>query len=291
MIWDILMLRKPIMPVTASSDPANAIRGHVLVFDSGVGGLTVAQDIAALLPNVHIDYAADTGFFPYGDKSDAQLSARVPQMALALYQRLLPDVFVIACNTASTLAIEAVRAVLPCPVIGTVPAIKPAAAMSKTGVIGLLATPGTLKRSYTARLIADFAADKCIIPHGSIALVKLAEAAAGGHTPPLQAFVDAQAPLFHHAQSNEMDVIVLACTHFPLVRDQLMKSAPRHVTYIDSGAAIAQQTKRVLKSLKTEHRAHPKHASVYTTSDPTNQPHLADVFPRYGFKTLINLSL
>ncbi|MAB09821.1 MAG: glutamate racemase, partial [Hyphomonas sp.] len=118
-------------------------RGRVLVFDSGVGGLTVAEEIRALGPVLGVHYAADSGFFPYGDKSDEALRERLPKVAKALCDRVRPDVFVIACNTASTLALQDVRAALDIPVVGTVPAIKPAAQLTRTGTIGLLATPGT----------------------------------------------------------------------------------------------------------------------------------------------------
>ena len=116
--------------MTTDSHPSENTtpRGRVLVFDSGIGGLTVAAEIAALGPQLAIDYAADTGFFPYGDKSDAALRARLPLVAKALVDIAKPDVFVIACNTASTLALNEVRAALDIPVVGTVPAIKPAAA-------------------------------------------------------------------------------------------------------------------------------------------------------------------
>jgi glutamate racemase len=261
-------------------------RGRVLVFDSGVGGLTVAEEIRALGPALSVHYAADSGFFPYGTKSDEELRARLPGLAAALCAVVRPDVFVIACNTASTLALADVRAALDIPVVGTVPAIKPAAHLTRSGTIGLLATPGTIRRAYTARLIAAFASDKHVILHGSIELVRLAEAHARGEDVPLAAFAAAQAPLFEAPGGDGIDTIVLACTHFPLVRSQLIASAPQAVSYIDSGAAIARQTIRVL----------PAHASVHDavntawlTSAPDDAPELALVLRRYGFPELSRL--
>ena len=255
-------------------------RGRVLVFDSGVGGLTVAEEIRALGPGLGVHYAADSGFFPYGDKSDRDLRARLPLVAQALCARAEPDVFVIACNTASTLALEEVRAVLDVPVVGTVPAIKPAAQLTQTGTIGLLATPGTIGRAYTAALIAKFAADVRVIMHGSVELVKLAEAHARGEDVPIKAIAAAQAPLFA-AQGGEMiDTVVLACTHFPLLRGQLMASAPHAVSYIDSGLAIARQTIRVLPA---ESAARGVGGTGYLTSDPTTESDLCLVLRRYGF--------
>ena len=142
------------------------LTGNVLVFDSGMGGLTVARELQALAPTLAVNYAADSGFFPYGDKSDADLRARLPLVAKALCQVARPDVFVIACNTASTLALEEVRDALDIPVVGTVPAIKPAAVITRSGTIGLLATPGTVKRDYTANLIEDFASEARVIMLG-----------------------------------------------------------------------------------------------------------------------------
>ena len=145
-----------------------------------MGGLTGAREIRAIASDLSVDYAADTGFFPYGDKSDDALRDRLPRVAAALCDAANPDVFVIACNTASTLALDEVRAVLAIPVVGTVPAIKPAASQTRTGTIGLLATPGTVGRAYTAKLIDDFASEVRVIMHGSVELVRMAERIAAG---------------------------------------------------------------------------------------------------------------
>jgi glutamate racemase len=265
------------MPYTFEPSPA---RGRVLVFDSGVGGLTVAGEIRALGPRLSVHYAADTGFFPYGDKSDDALRERLPKVAKALVAAVRPDVFVIACNTASTLALAEVRAVLDIPVVGTVPAIKPAAKLTETGTIGLLATPGTIRRAYTAKLIEDFAAGKRVILHGSLELVKLAEAHARGEDVPPDAFAAAQAPLFSAEGGHAIDTIVLACTHFPLVRGQLIATAPRPVSYIDSGAAIARQTIRMLPE-NTHSGGQGGTASL--TRPPEETDGITRVLRRYGF--------
>lgn len=269
-------------------EPEAPEAGRVLVFDSGMGGLTVAREIMARAPGLAVDYAADTGFFPYGDKSDAALRARLPEIAEKLVARAKPDVFVIACNTASTLALDQVRARLDIPVVGTVPAIKPAAASSKTGVIGLLATPGTIRRQYTADLIRDFASGLSVILHGSIDLVRLAEAYAAGEPYDPAGFAEAQQPLFDAEGGDEMDTIVLACTHFPLVRAQLAAAAPRKVDYIDSGAAIARQTLRVLagEAIGPTSAARPG-GHVYLTATPEENARLVKVCRLFGFPTPI----
>ena len=256
--------------------------GHILVFDSGMGGLTVAREIMALAPQVAVSYAADSGFFPYGDKSDDALRARIPRVAKALCNAAQPDVFVIACNTASTLALEDVRAALSIPVIGTVPAIKPAAARSQTGTIGLLATPGTVRRAYTAQLIADFASEARVIMHGSVDLVRLAERQAAGEAVSLEAFRAALMPLFEAEGGGGIDTIVLACTHFPLIRGELAAVLPRPVTFIDSGEAIARQTLRVLAQSGAQH-AQTDGGHVWLSDNPERHPRLVEVCRRFGF--------
>lgn len=261
-----------------------------LVFDSGVGGLTVAQALKRAAPELTVHYAADTEFFPYGNKSDADLRRRLPIVAQRLYEAIQPDVFVIACNTASTLALPEVRKTLSIPVIGTVPAIKPAAALNRTGVIGLLATPGTIGRAYTDRLIKEHATGIEVIKHGSIDLVRLAEAVARGEEPPREEFERAQAPLFAHTLGRDIDTVVLACTHFPLVLDQLLATAPHPVAYVDSGDAIARQTLRVLKDCApTKIKSEPPTAHI--TGADRVAPNLATVFKRFGFERLISMSV
>lgn len=274
------------MPIDAPMRPGEGdVFGQVVVFDSGVGGLTVARELRDLAPSLLIDYAADTGFFPYGDKSDAALRERLPKVAQALYEHIKPDVFVIACNTASTLALQDVRAVLPIPVVGTVPAIKPAMAKSKTGTIGLLATPGTIRRDYTDRLIEEFAKDAIVLKHGSIDLVGLAEAVARDEAPPIEAFRAAQSALFDMPGGDGIDTIVLACTHFPLVRDELVASAPHDVCYIDSGAAIARQTLRRLAEVTPNASAERLMPQAFITDDPKGRAELVSVFERFGFSS------
>lgn len=266
------------------------IFGHVLVFDSGVGGLTIAGELSDMAPELSIDYAADTGFFPYGDKSDDELRRRLPHVAKALYEHVQPDVFVIACNTASTLALEEVRAALPCPVIGTVPAIKPAAAQSKSGTIGLLATPGTIRRAYTDQLISEFAADVTVIKHGSLELVELAEAVARGEMPDIERFKAAQSALFYGVGGEAIDTIVLACTHFPLVRNQLLESAPREVCYIDSGQAIARQTLRQLAWIGR--RTHSELSGRgFITDAAERSAALISVFERFGYTPTVTVQV
>ncbi|MEO1322774.1 MAG: glutamate racemase [Pseudomonadota bacterium] len=264
------------------------LNGKVLVFDSGMGGLTVAREIQALAPTLAVDYAADSGFFPYGDKTDDALRQRLPEVAKALCQVAQPDVFVIACNTASTLSLSEVRAKLDIPVVGTVPAIKPAVQMTRTGTIGLLATPGTVKRTYTAELIEEFASGVHVIMHGSIALVRMAEQFAAGSPVPLEAFRIAQAPLFEAEGGAGIDTIVLACTHFPLIRGELAATVPYPVNFIDSGEAIARQTLRMLSDAKPTRDIGGR---VWLTSSPNRQARLLEVCRRFGYNDVQHVAI
>lgn len=214
---------------------------RALVFDSGVGGLSVLDAMRLSGRAWRLDYLADTAWLPYGEKSDADLVARVPDLISAVAAEWAPEVVVLACNTASTIALDAVRARLDVPVVGVVPPIKPAAAASASGVIGLLATPATIQRPYTDDLIARFAADRLVIRVGSTALVAQAEAKMRGRPVDHDAVRAAIAPLFSGEDGARLDVVALACTHFPLLREELIAAAPRPVTWLDSGAAVARR--------------------------------------------------
>src|SRR5207248_9355194 len=168
----------------------------LLFFDSGVGGLSVPEPTRELLPNAPIVYAADNGGFPYGKRSEAEIASRVPALLGRLVERFHPRVVVIACNTASTIALDHVRAALDLPVVGTVPAIKSAAEMSKSRVIGVLGTEATLRQPYVDDLAARFAADCTIIRHGSPELVELAEAKLAGDEVSITAVKAAALPMF-----------------------------------------------------------------------------------------------
>lgn len=221
---------------------------RALVFDSGVGGLSVLDAIAASGMGLELDYAADNAWLPYGLKSDADLRARVPALLTALTAQWAPDVVVIACNTASTIALDAVRAALTIPVVGVVPPVKPAALLTQTGVIGLLATPATVRRAYTDDLITRFAADKRVIRFGSAALVEAAERKLRGETVDNTAITEAIDGLFGAPGGAEIDVVALACTHFPLLRAELEAAAPRPCVWLDSGEAIARRVREVVSA-------------------------------------------
>jgi glutamate racemase len=212
----------------------------LLFFDSGVGGLSVLGPTRALLPTAPIVYAADSAGFPYGKRSEAEIASRIPALLGRLVERFHPRLAVIACNTASTIALEHVRSALDLPVVGTVPAIKPAAEASKTRVIGVLGTEATVRQPYVDDLAARFAADCTIIRHGSPELVELAEAKLAGEEVGIDAVRAAAEPMFAAASGDRIDTVVLACTHFPLLGEELRAAYP-NVAYVDGGPGIARR--------------------------------------------------
>jgi glutamate racemase len=211
------------------------------LFDSGVGGLTVLAEMRKLLPEAPVIYAADTAGLPYGEKTEAEVAARVAGLLGRLSERYSPRLITIACNTASTIALGMVRDVLHVPIVGTVPAIKPAAAITETGVIGLLGTAATIRQAYVDRLQAEFAADKVLIRHACPELVQSAEAKLRGIAPDSAVFAAAAAGLRGQPDGERIDTVVLACTHFPLVGDELRAALGPQIAFVDGAAGIARR--------------------------------------------------
>ncbi len=193
------------------------------------------------LPTAPIVYVADSGGFPYGTKSEAEIAARVPALLGRLVERYHPRLVVIACNTASTIALAVVRSALDLPIVGTVPAIKPAALASKTRTIGVLGTKATVRQPYVDRLAAEFAADCAVIRHGSAELVELAEAALRGNPGDPAAYRTVMDGLLGQPGGEAIDTVVLACTHFPLVADALAAASARPLTFVDGAEGIARR--------------------------------------------------
>lgn len=216
---------------------------NILIFDSGVGGLSVLNEIKTQLPNLNIHYLMDNAAFPYGNKSDEFLIKRILLVCTTAVQTFKPDLLVIACNTASTLALNELREQLTIPIVGVVPAIKTAAALAPAGNIGLLATAATVSRAYTDKLIQDFAGTTQVSKFGSPLLVELAEHwLLHKQEPNLEAL---QAHLQQWVTSPPLTHVVLGCTHFPLLRPYLETIWP-NVLWIDSGEAIARRVKQLL---------------------------------------------
>lgn len=213
----------------------------ILLLDTGVGGLSILEPVRALLPHAPIAYALDQAGFPYGQKPEAELAARVPALLGRLVEHVDARLAVIACNTASVIALEPVRTALAIPIVGTVPAIKPAAALSETRTIGVLGTESTVRQPYVDNLSREFAADCTVIRHGSHRLVALAEQKLRGETAPDSDYAAVLDGLFSQAGGENIDTIVLACTHFPLVEEELAAAAPRPVRFVHGGDGIARR--------------------------------------------------
>jgi len=233
--------------------------------------LSICQQLIAHPGEAQLLYVSDNAAFPYGEKSAAEVIDRATTVIEKACRRLQPDIVVIACNTASTVVLPSLRARLTVPVVGVVPAIKTAAQMSKTKTFGLLATPGTVSRVYTAKLIAEYAAQHYVISVGSSELVEEAENYLYGQpldTQILASIIDA---FVTQKNADNIDTVVLGCTHFPLIKPQLQMLRPDW-HWIDSGAAIASRVFSLLRqsSLHTN-RAAPAHRFYYTLHNSDQQ--------------------
>ncbi|QNA85717.1 glutamate racemase [Sphingomonas sp. So64.6b] len=256
----------------------------ILFFDSGVGGLSVLGPTRALLPAAPFVYVADSAGFPYGTKSEAEIAARVPALLGRLAERYRPRLIVIACNTASTIALAAVRAALDLPIVGTVPAIKPAAAISVTRAIGVLGTKATVRQPYVDDLTARFASDCLVLRHGSAELVELAEAKLRGTATDPARYAAVLDGLLSQPGGERIDTIVNACTHFPLVEAELTAAAPRAIRFVDGSAGIARRVATLTQGQEWPDAAGEGRA-VFTGGN-ADIAALAPALARYGLNRL-----
>ena len=266
---------------------------RIVIFDSGVGGLTIYKEIQHHLGmdavNHSLIFVSDNAAYPYGTKNDDDLLNRVSLIAQNIDETYAPDILVVACNTASTHALASLRQQLECELVGVVPAIKPAAKLSKTKYIGLLATPATLKRAYTAKLIKDFASNCQLIQLGSSELVDMAEQSLSGEGVDKQLLARVLEPFL---AVPELDVLVLACTHFPLLKteiDEFFISNNRVISLLDSGQAIARRVVSLLDSIQQKGDSHVSIASF--TSPLANGSQLSEYLKRIGIVELQTLKL
>ncbi len=230
----------------------------ILVFDSGLGGLSVLAALRRALCGAQYLYLGDDALFPYGRLLPEVLIERVDEVIAAALAGFAADCIVIACNTASTLVLPRLRARHAIPVVGTVPAIKPAAERTSSGLISVLATPGTVSRDYTADLVREFAAGVDVTLVGAAGLAEMAERDLRGE-PPADAELAAQiAPAFVTAPRQGVlcrtDVVVLGCTHYPLILERLQALAPWAVEWIDPAPAIARRVSHLLSGSGGEGR-------------------------------------
>ncbi|QJQ95720.1 MULTISPECIES: glutamate racemase [Halomonadaceae] len=252
--------------------------GPILIFDSGVGGLSVVAAMRARLPGAELAYVCDNAMLPYGTKADDWLVARSVAVCEAAIRESGACALVVACNTASTLALDALREQLSVSVIGTVPAIKPAARFTRSGSIALLATSATVNRPYTCQLIEDFAGDCKVLRLAADPLVAQAERMLAGELLDDAVVEACLAPLW---REEELDTVVLGCTHFPLLRDVLQRHAlaacpARTITWVDSGDAIARRVAQLVERPPLTQRPGP----VWLTA---SAPQLTPALAYHGF--------
>ncbi|MBR9805060.1 glutamate racemase [bacterium] len=261
---------------TTSNTQAELATKKVLVVDSGVGGLSICSAIIDAIPTVEISYLSDSAAFPYGEKSETALIDRVSKLLKHASEHLKPDLIVVACNTASTVALPIIRSDIALPIVGVVPAIKPAAAITQSKVIALLATPGTVSRHYTQQLIEEFASDCQVISLGSAQLVRhIEEYLHGGALDEsfLQTIINELKQKALANADGDIDTVVLGCTHFPLIRET-WETLENHWQWVDSGKAIADRVKSLLAGDNTgittaKHQSAHQHKAWFTSEVPT----------------------
>ncbi|TVU67838.1 MULTISPECIES: glutamate racemase [Cobetia] len=288
--------------VTLSEGGDGQPEAPVLVFDSGVGGLSVAAEIRRHWPALSLAYVCDNAALPYGTKADDWLVTRITEVCVAAVKASGARALVVACNTASTLALTSLRKVLKIPVIGTVPAIKPAAALARVRqsdirrqqgappVFALLATSATVRRSYTEQLIHDFASDCRVIRVAADPLVAEAERRLRGEVSRPQVVTDSLADL---AAVEDLEVVILGCTHFPLLSADISAALTKgaqgvqgdqvRVALIDSGAAIARRVAEVLALKVLAADTHEQTATGIALATDTGQAGLSIALASQGF--------
>lgn len=262
----------------------------ILFFDSGVGGFSVYKEVKTLLPTAHYLYCFDNAFFPYSEKSEQTIIERTLQICQRINQSYSLDLIIIACNTASTVVLPALREKFAIPVVGTVPAIKPAAEQSQTKHIGLLATKGTVKRAYVDDLIQRYASNCQVERIGSTKLVEIAEKKLQGDSVDLLAL---RAELTPWLNMPDLDSLILGCTHFPLIKDEIQLCLPQIKFFHDPGYAIAKRVKFVLDNAQTPHTKKPKTNEqniIFYTQPFALEARFQQNLHRWGFEQLRHLT-
>ncbi|NRB39275.1 MAG: glutamate racemase [Pseudomonadales bacterium] len=253
---------------------------HILIFDSGLGGTTVCEEIHKRLPECQFSYALDDAAFPYGNKSPSFLIDRINLLIGRLIETCQPDLIVIACNTASTLTLDVLRENYALPFVGVVPAIKPAAAESNTRHIGLLATDATINGNYINELENKHALHCNVLRLTGQELVEIAEQKILGLPIDHKALKSIIQALSSQPSAEHIDTLILGCTHFPALKEEIQQLWPQPIQTIDSGAAIAKRVSSLLKDLYIKD-SEPEIPTVYTTGHYTAGP-LIRLMQKYG---------
>ena len=259
----------------------------ILFFDSGMGGFSVYKEVKRLLPEHHYLYCFDNAFFPYSEKSEETIIERTLTICQTINKMYAVDIIVIACNTASTVVLPELRKNFSVPIVGTVPAIKPAAETSQTKHIGLLATKGTVIRSYVTDLIERYAQD-CIVERiGTTKLVEIAEQKLHGNSVDLIALKNELAPWSTMA---DLDVVILGCTHFPLIKEEIQLCLPQVKIFLDPGYAIAKRVQSLLEGIKVRSKNEVKNL-IFSTRHFEQERQFEKVIRFWGFEQLALLNV
>lgn len=259
----------------------------ILFFDSGMGGFSVYKEVKNLLPDCRYLYCFDNAFFPYSEKSEETVIERTLSVCRAINENYPVDLIVIACNTASTVVLPALREHFSVPIVGTVPAIKPAAEISETKHIGLLATKGTVKRTYVNELITRYAQDCVVERIGSTKLVEIAEQKLQGNSVDLIALKNELEPWIGF---SDLDAVVLGCTHFPLIKEEIRLCLPQVKFFVDPGYAIAKRVKKLLESIKVRSKNKEKNI-IFCTRHLELESRFEKVINLWGFEKLALLDI
>ncbi|MGC6406052.1 glutamate racemase [Bisgaard Taxon 45] len=265
----------------------HAVQPTILFFDSGMGGFSVYKETKQLLPHCHYLYCFDNAFFPYSEKSETDIIQRVLKICQKIDRTFPLNLIVIACNTASTVVLPALRAHFSIPIVGTVPAIKPAAEYSETKHIGLLATKGTVKRAYVSNLIEQYAKDCSVEKLGSTKLVEIAEQKLHGKSVDLVAL---KRELAIWESIVDLDTVVLGCTHFPLIKEEIKWCLPQVRFFVDSGKAIALRVKNLLSTLEVRSENSEKNL-IFCTKSFEDEEQFQKVLHFWGFEQLVHLNI
>lgn len=259
----------------------------VLFFDSGLGGLTVVSETIRKIPNIDIIYAFDNAYFPYGLLPESVVIDRCKTIIDSILRLHSVNLIVIACNTASTVVLPYLRQIFDIPIVGVVPAIKPAASLTKTKTIGLLATPATITREYTKKLVEQFASECNVVKVGDPNLVKYAEEKLLGRKINISQIKNSIKDFFNY---SDIDVVVLGCTHYPWIKDEICTLLP-NVTCIDSGFAIANRVKNLLENddKYTPNEVFMRKAYM-TDKKQIDKDATFNIFKNFGFESLEDIN-
>ncbi|GBQ98295.1 glutamate racemase [Gluconacetobacter liquefaciens] len=256
---------------------------RILAFDSGIGGFGIVRALRGRLPGTPVDYLADTAIYPYGEQEDAALIARVVTLMGEAIASLAPDLVVIACNTASTLALGALRERYDIPFVGCVPPIKWAAELSRTRTVGLLATRATVRRPYLRALQQRYAPDCTLLAHGARGLADLAERAFRGHAAPPDIVQRELAALFEQPGGDRIDVVGIGCTHYTFLMDAFRAASPPGMIWLDPADAVARQAATVLQTLPPQPEALHRRDRAFFTTMPAEPARMTTAMAALGY--------